>query len=112
VSTAVTPVLAQTDDGKPGDDGGGLDGVIEGVLDGHGLVGAPLVLVGGVVLLTVCVEKLISCRTRAALGLRLSLFAFAIVFTGSSSTTPCSTSSSRRAISKEPRSEPASPSSG
>jgi len=49
------------------------------------LVLLPLVLpptVGGIVLLTISTEKLISYITRASLGLRMSLFALAILFTG------------------------------
>ncbi|WP_255682177.1 sodium:proton exchanger [Natrinema sp. SYSU A 869] len=45
-------------------------------------MGALLVLIAGGVLLTVCVEKLISYLTRAALRLKISLFALAILFTG------------------------------
>ena len=83
VSAAVGPAVAQLDDEEGGTAAeGGLEGRLEGFVAGQGLAGAILVLVGGVVLLTACVEKLISYLTRAALGLRLSLFAFALVFTG------------------------------
>jgi cation:H+ antiporter len=61
---------------------GGFEGAIAGFLDGRGLVGAALVLVAGMLLLTACAEKLISYLTRAAFGLRMSLFALAILFTG------------------------------
>jgi len=61
---------------------GGLEGVIEGFLEGQGLAGAVLVLALGMVLLTASAEKLISYLTRASLGLQMSLFALAIVFTG------------------------------
>ncbi|QLG47976.2 sodium:proton exchanger [Natrinema halophilum] len=52
------------------------------MVEGHGILGGVIVLVIGGAVLTVCVEKLISYLTRAALGLKLSLFALAIVFTG------------------------------
>ncbi|WP_318568549.1 sodium:proton exchanger [Salinigranum marinum] len=86
VALPVAPALAQEgadEGGEEGEEGeGGIEGLIEGFVEGQGLVGAILVLVGGVVLLTACVEKLISYLTRAALGLKMSLFALAIVFTG------------------------------
>jgi cation:H+ antiporter len=85
VALPVAPVVAQ-DDGEAGEAGeegeGGIEGMIEGFVEGQGLLGAILVLVVGIVLLTACVEKLISYLTRAALGLKMSLFALAIVFTG------------------------------
>lgn len=62
--------------------GAGLEARIERLAAGSGLVGVLGLLAIGTVLLTVCVEKLISYLTRAAFGLRLSLFALAIVFTG------------------------------
>jgi len=80
--------------GAPGDDAGdgagegegegegGIEGAIAGFIQGQGLLGAVLVLAGGVALLTASTEKLISYLTRASLGLRMSLFALAIVFTG------------------------------
>ncbi len=61
---------------------GGLEGAIEGFVEGQGLGGALLFLLFGVVLLTVSAEKLISYLTRASLGLQMSLFALAILFTG------------------------------
>ncbi|WP_135854873.1 sodium:calcium antiporter [Halorussus salinus] len=91
VAGGVAPVAGQShgrphdatfaqDDGEEGE--GGIEGAIEEVVGGQGLAGAVLVLLGGAALMTVCVEKLISYLTRAAFGLRLSLFALAIVFTG------------------------------
>jgi cation:H+ antiporter len=89
VALPVAPALAQEEAGEGGEGGeegeegeGGIEGLIEGFVEGQGLVGAIVVLVGGVVLLTACVEKLISYLTRAAFGLKMSLFALAIVFTG------------------------------
>jgi cation:H+ antiporter len=94
------PALAQAGDGSGGDgageDGaageaseegeegeeGGIEGAIGGAIEGSGLLGAVVVLALGVILLTACVERLISYLTRAALGLRMSLFALAILFTG------------------------------
>lgn len=85
VSFVAVPAFAQEESG--GEEGeeteeGGIEGAIGGFVEGSGPVGAVFVLVLGMVLLTVCVEKLISYLTRAALGLRMSLFALAIVFTG------------------------------
>ncbi|QLK27792.2 sodium:proton exchanger [Natrinema zhouii] len=88
VAIPVAPVLAQGDDGSADEDDeaaeeeGGLEGAIEGFVGAQGLLGAVLVLVAGGLLLTVCVEKLISYLTRAALKLKISLFALAILFTG------------------------------
>ncbi|GAB3678132.1 sodium:calcium antiporter [Halopiger thermotolerans] len=85
VSLAITPALAQegVQGGEDGaDDEGGIEGAIKGVAEAQGAMGAVLVLAAGAILLTVCVEKLIDYLTRAALGLRISLFALAIVFTG------------------------------
>ncbi|HKJ60239.1 MAG TPA: sodium:proton exchanger, partial [Halobacteriales archaeon] len=68
---------------EPGEeDEGGIEGRIEGAVEAQGLLGALAVLAFGAVLLTACVEKLIDYLTRAALGLKVSLFALAIVFTG------------------------------
>ena len=79
LTACVTPVVAQEAD----DEGeGGFEGRIEGFLEAQGLLGALAVLVFGAVLLTACVEKLVDYLTRAALGLKVSLFALAIVFTG------------------------------
>ncbi len=85
VAAPVAPALAQEDGGgsAEGDESeGGLEGLIERLVEGQGTIGAVLVLVLGGAVLTVCVEKLISYLTRAAFGLQLSLFALAIVFTG------------------------------
>lgn len=95
--TSVLPALLQTGgaDGPVGtasaqegaeageeESEGGIERAIEGFVDGQGLIGAVLVLLGGVGLLTVATEKLISYLVRASLRLRMSLFALAIVFTG------------------------------
>ena len=102
VATPVTPALAQDGGGQAvgGDSGaeagdaeereggdaeereGGIEGALEGFVEGQGLLGAVLVLVAGALLLTACAEKLISYLTRAALGLKVSLFSLAILFTG------------------------------
>ena len=92
VSSVAAPALGQggAGDGGEGEGGdageeaeeGGIEGAIEGAVEGQGLLGALVVLVLGMVLLTACVERLISYLTRAALGLKMSLFALAIVFTG------------------------------
>jgi cation:H+ antiporter len=84
VALPVAPALAQGDEaGEEGEEGeGGIEGAIEGFVEGQGLLGAILVLVVGIVLLTACAEKLISYLTRAAFGLKMSLFALAIIFTG------------------------------
>ena len=79
VSLSAAPALAQEEDGESE---GGIEGTIEGFVDEQGLVGAMLVIAGGAALLAVCVERLISYLTRAALNLRISLFALAILFTG------------------------------
>ncbi|MFC7231901.1 sodium:calcium antiporter [Saliphagus sp. GCM10025308] len=81
VCLIVTPVLAQ-EQGEDAEEVGGIEGLIEGFVEGQGLLGALLVLAGGGILLTVCVEKLISYLTRTAFGLKISLFALAILFTG------------------------------
>jgi cation:H+ antiporter len=81
----VAPVVGQsagTVEPAVGGDEGGLEGATAAVVERHGPVGAVAVLLVGVGLLTACVERLISYLVRAALGLRLSLFALAIVFTG------------------------------
>jgi cation:H+ antiporter len=81
VAVPVAPVLAQ--DGGDGPDGANeSEGVIEAFVDGQGLLGALAVLVAGGLLLTACVERLISYLTRVAFGLQVSLFALAILFTG------------------------------
>ncbi|MFT4921837.1 MAG: cation:H+ antiporter [Haloarculaceae archaeon] len=70
--------------GEEGEEGeeGGIEGAIEGFIEAQGTVGAALVLLGGIVLLTVSTEKFISYITRASLNLKISLFALAIIFTG------------------------------
>jgi cation:H+ antiporter len=79
VSVTVTPALAQ-EEGEEGE--GGIEGVIEGFIEAQGTIGALIVLLGGIVLLTACTEKLISYLSRASLDLNMSLFALAIIFTG------------------------------
>lgn len=84
---SVAPALAQDAGGGAGGgeeagEEGGIEGLISGAIEGHGLLGAVVILLVGALLLTFCVEKLISYLTRAALGLQVSLFALAIVFTG------------------------------
>ncbi|UPW01979.1 sodium:proton exchanger [Halorussus gelatinilyticus] len=81
-SVAEAGVVAPDGAGGGGGSEGGIEGLVGGFLDGKGLVGAILVLGAGGLLLTACVEKLISYLTRAAFGLRVSLFALAILFTG------------------------------
>lgn len=72
------------EEGEAGEEGeeGGIEGAIEGFIEAQGTVGAALVLLGGIVLLTVSTEKFISYITRASLNLKISLFALAIIFTG------------------------------
>ncbi len=86
LSLCVVPVAAQegAEIGEEGDeaDDGGIEGVVEGFIESQGTVGAVIALLGGVVLLTACTEKLISYLARASLNLETSLFALAIVFTG------------------------------
>lgn len=84
VGVAVTPAFAQEndEDGEEAESEGGIEGMIQGFVDEHGLAGAILVLAGGTILLTACVERLISYLTRAAFSLKISLFALAILFTG------------------------------
>src|SRR6056297_2341200 len=91
VAGGVAPVAGQShghphdaafvqDDGEERE--GGIEGLIAGFLDGRGLAGALLVLGAGGLLLTASVNRLISYLTRAAFGLRVSLFGLAILFTG------------------------------
>jgi cation:H+ antiporter len=94
VAVVATPALAVSggdgligtavaqEDGDEADDEGGIEGAIQGFAESGGLLGSVAVLVAGLVLLTAATEKLISYLTRASLGLRMSLFALAIVFTG------------------------------
>lgn len=86
VAVPAAPAVAAADN-HAGEDaaeggGGGIEGTIEGFVEGQGLAGALLALLAGVALLTASTEKLISYLTRASLGLRMSLFALAIIFTG------------------------------
>ena len=83
LAVPVAPVAAQ-DGGEEAAESaeGGIEGHIEGFVEGLGPAGAVAVLLVGAVVLTFCVEKLISYLTRAALGLRVSLFTLAILFTG------------------------------
>jgi cation:H+ antiporter len=81
VSLIATPALAQEEGGEEGEEGG-IEGTVGGFVEAQGLLGAVIIFVLGVTLLTFFVEKLISYLTRASLGLQVSLFAFAIVFTG------------------------------
>ncbi|MFC4448640.1 sodium:calcium antiporter [Halorussus aquaticus] len=86
VASPVAPALAQdgqASDAADGDEGeGGIEGLVESAVAGHGLVGAVLVLAAGGLLLTASVNRLISYLMRAAFGLRVSLFGLAILFTG------------------------------
>lgn len=59
-----------------------VEDLVEGVIDSRGLWLAYIALLAGAVVLTYSVEKLISYLTRAALGLGVSIFGLAIVFTG------------------------------
>lgn len=61
---------------------GGIEGALEEFIEGQGVAGATLILLGGVLLLTISTEKLISYLTRASLNTKMSLFALAILFTG------------------------------
>jgi cation:H+ antiporter len=82
----VDTVTAQSA-GEAGEEGeeegeGGIEGAIEGFIEAQGTVGAALVLLGGIVLLTVSTEKLISYLARASINMKFSLFSLAIIFTG------------------------------
>jgi len=74
------------EEGEAGEEGeeeeGGIEGAISGFVEAQGTIGAVIVLLGGIALLTACTEKLISYLARASLNMRVSLFALAIVFTG------------------------------
>lgn len=85
----VGSVAAQdVDDGDAGGEAGetenegGIEGAIAEFIDAQGTMGAAVVLVGGIVLLTFSTEKLISYLTRASLSTEISLFSLAILFTG------------------------------
>jgi cation:H+ antiporter len=74
------------EDGEAGEEGeeeeGGIEGAIEGFIEAQGTIGAVIVLLGGIFLLTACTEKLISYLARASINMKMSLFALAIIFTG------------------------------
>jgi len=77
---------AEGEEGEAGEEGeeeeGGIEGAIEGFIEAQGTAGAVIVLLGGILLLTACTEKLISYLARASLNMKMSLFALAIIFTG------------------------------
>jgi cation:H+ antiporter len=79
-------VVGAQEEGEEGEEGeeeeGGIEGAIEGFIEAQGTIGAAFVLLGGIVLLTVSTEKLISYLARASINMKMSLFALAIVFTG------------------------------
>lgn len=81
IALLATPVIAQ-EEGEEGEGESGIEGLIEGVVEGQGLLGAVLTLLVGAIVLAYCAEKFISYLTRTALGLKVSLFALAILFTG------------------------------
>lgn len=88
VAGPVDTVVAQEagEKGEAGEAGeaeeGGIEGAIGGFIEAQGTVGAVIVLLGGIFLLTACTEKLISYLARASINMNMSLFALAIVFTG------------------------------
>ena len=86
VSGPVDLVNAQEAGEEAGEEGeeeeGGIEGAIEGFIEAQGTVGAVIVLLGGILLLTACTEKLISYLARASINMKMSLFALAIIFTG------------------------------
>ncbi|WP_246998790.1 sodium:calcium antiporter [Halosolutus gelatinilyticus] len=59
-----------------------IEDLVEGAIEGQGTWLAYAVLVGGAIVLTYSVEKLISYLTRTAIGLGVSIFALALVLTG------------------------------
>jgi len=89
VDSPVDAVVAQEDgeegeaveEGEAGEEGG-IEGAISGFVEAQGTIGAVIVLLGGILLLTACTEKLISYLARASINMQFSLFALAIVFTG------------------------------
>ncbi|AXG11911.1 sodium:proton exchanger [Haloplanus rubicundus] len=85
-SGPVDLVNAQEEGEEAGEAGeeeeGGIEGAIEGFIEAQGTVGAVIVLLGGILLLTACTEKLISYLARASINMKMSLFALAIIFTG------------------------------
>lgn len=82
VSLVATPALAQEGEGGEEGEESGIEGTVGGFVEAQGLLGAVIIFALGVILLTFFVEKLISYLIRASLELQVSLFAFAIVFTG------------------------------
>ncbi|MFC6765485.1 sodium:calcium antiporter [Natrinema soli] len=76
----VAPALAQEDD--VGGEAEESEGDIDGLIQAQGTIGAVIILLGSIVLLMVCTEKLISYLARASLNMKMSLFALAILFTG------------------------------
>ncbi|MFD1632996.1 sodium:calcium antiporter [Haloplanus ruber] len=82
VDGPVGTVAAQEDDETGEEEEGGVEGAIEGFIEAQGTTGAVIVLLGGVLLLTACTEKLISYLARASVNMKMSLFALAIIFTG------------------------------
>ncbi|WP_226481605.1 sodium:calcium antiporter [Natrinema amylolyticum] len=59
-----------------------VEDLLESAIDGQGPWFAYVVLVVGAIVLTYSVEKLISYLTRSAIGLGVSIFTLAIIFTG------------------------------
>lgn len=59
-----------------------VEDLLESAIEGRGPWFAYVVLVVGAIVLTYSVEKLISYLTRAAIGLGVSIFTLAIIFTG------------------------------
>lgn len=59
-----------------------VEDLIEAFIETQGIWLAYLVLLAGAIVLTYSVDKLISYLTRSAIGLGVSIFALAIVFTG------------------------------
>ncbi|AZH26736.1 sodium:calcium antiporter [Haloplanus aerogenes] len=81
VTGPIDTVVAQ-EAGEEEEEEGGIEGAISSFVEAQGTIGAVIVLLGGILLLTVCTEKLISYLARASINMRISLFALAIVFTG------------------------------
>ena len=86
-SGPVDLVTAQEEGEEAGEEGeeeeeGGIEGAIEGFIEAQGTIGAAIILLGGILLLTASTEKLISYLARASINMKMSLFALAIVFTG------------------------------
>ncbi|WP_084510087.1 sodium:calcium antiporter [Haloplanus natans] len=81
-SGPVDLVNAQEAGEEGGEEEGSIEGAISGFIEAQGTIGAVIVLLGGILLLTACTEKLISYLARASINMKMSLFALAIVFTG------------------------------